>query len=249
MDRMKNTYTDELFVSRHCHFSWGENGLEIENYPVACIKAVLAYMEKRPKRRAFDVGCSVGRSSFELARVFDEVIGVDSSAHLIREALRLKESGILHYRMPDEGVLESGCEIRLNKFGLEHASKKVNFWQADACNLKTLFSGFDLVFAGNLIDRLYDPRKFLETMATRIYRNGLFILTSAYDWREEYTPKEKWIGGYMRRGEAIDTLQGLTTILGDAFRLLDSFDIPMVWQENARKYHYAVTQMSVWEKR
>jgi len=245
---MTNAYTTDTVIAQYCHFGWGENRLGVQNYPETCTKLVLKYMNNRPKRRAFDVGCAIGRSSFELAREFDEVIGVDFSARFILEAQRLKESGILRYALPIEGELEAFYEVRLNKFGLEHASKKVNFWQADACNLKPIFTDFDLVFAGNLIDRLYDPKKFLEDITTRILKGGLLVLTSPYTWQEESTPKEKWIGGYKRDGESIKTIQGLEEILGNDFKLLDTQDVPFVIQETARKHQYTIAQMSVWEK-
>ncbi len=246
---MSNAYTNDTIIAQYCHFGWGENRFGVPNYPDTCAKLAIEYMGDRPKRRAFDVGCAIGRSSFELARAFDEVVGVDFSARFILEAQRLKESGVLRYAVPVEGEIEEYHEVRLNKFGLEHASKKVNFWQADACNLKSIFTGFDLVFAGNLIDRLYDPQKFLEDMAARIHKGGLFILTSPYTWQEESTPKEKWIGGYKRDGENMTTLQGLEEILGANFRLLDTRDVPFVIQETARKHQHTVAQMSVWEKR
>lgn len=246
---MYSVMNDMHVLAKYCHFGWGENRFGVPNYPETCVKLALEYMGDRPKERAFDVGCAIGRSSFELARAFDEVIGVDFSARFIQEALRLKESGVLRYAVPVEGEIEAFYEVRLNKFGLEHASKKVNFWQADACNLKPIFTDFDLVFAGNLIDRLYDPRKFLESMAPRIRKNGLLVLTSPYTWQEESTPKEKWIGGYKRDGENVTTLQGLEEILGGDFKLLDTRDVPFVIQETARKHQHTVAQMSVWERR
>ena len=45
---------------------------------------------------ALDLGCAVGGSSFALARAFQQVIGVDSSAHFIKSAqvsIRLCASG------------------------------------------------------------------------------------------------------------------------------------------------------------
>jgi len=246
---MNSTYMTDRDVAQYCHFGWGENRLGVPNYPESCAKLALAYMGGRSKERAFDVGCAIGRSSFELAREFNEVIGVDFSARFILEAQRLKESGVLRYTVPTEGELEEYHEVRLNKFGLEHASKKVNFWQADACNLKPIFTDFDLVFAGNLIDRLYDPRKFLEEMACRIRQGGLLVLTSPYIWQESLTPREKWIGGYKRDGENITTLQGLEEILGSDFNLLDTRDVPFAVQETARKHQHTIAQMSVWEKK
>jgi len=248
-DIMTNPYTTDSIISQYCHFSWGENALGVENYPAACAKLSLEYMEKKSRRKAFDIGCAIGRSSFELARGFDEVVGVDFSTRFIQEAEKLKQSGVLRYVMPTEGELESFHEIKLSDLGLEEEAHKVNFWQADACNLKSVFKDFDLIFAGNLIDRLYDPKKFLDSLASRLNEKGMLILTSPYTWQEESTAKEKWIGGVKRDGENVTTLQGLEEILGKDFKLIDTRDVPFVIQETARKHQHTIAQMSVWEKR
>ena len=80
----------------------------------------------------------------------------------------LKECKTLRYSMITEGELESFHEASLQMYGLEEVANKVSFWQADACNLKPVFTAFDLIFAGNLIDRLYDPKKFLDTLSGRL---------------------------------------------------------------------------------
>lgn len=244
-----SSYTSDILVSQYCHFGWNQNSLGVANYPETCAKLALEYMKDHPRRRALDVGCAIGRSSFELARGFDEVIGLDFSTRFIQYAQELKEHGILRYTMPVEGELESFEEISLERFGLEEMRQKVSFWQADACNLKPLYKGFDLIFAGNLLDRLYDPGKFLESISSRLTEEGMLILTSPYTWLEEYTPKEKWIGGYKKDGESVTTLDGLLEILGESFELIDTRDIPFVIQETARKHQYTIAQMSVWKKR
>jgi len=241
-------YTTDSIITQYCHFGWGENILGVENYPAVCARLALEYMKEKPKGKAFDIGCAIGRSTFELARGFDEVVGVDFSARFIQEAEELKQNGLLRYTMPTEGDLESFHEVNLSDYGLENEAGKVAFWQADACNLKPIFKGFDLIFAGNLLDRLYDPKKFLDSLSQRMNEEGLLILTSPYTWQEESTPKEKWIGGYKRDGENVTTLQGLQEILGSDFRLVDTRDVPFVIQETARKHQHTVAQMSVWEK-
>jgi len=242
-------YTTDSIISQYCHFGWGDNRLNVENYPAKCASIALEMMQDKPRRKAFDIGCAIGRSSFELARGFDEVIGVDFSARFIQEAEVLKQNGVLRYTVPTEGELESFHEINLANYNLEDEAKKVSFWQADACNLKPIFKEFDLIFAGNLIDRLYDPQKFLNALADRINDGGMLILTSPYTWQEESTPKEKWIGGYKRDGENVTTLQGLEEILGVDFKLVATKDVPFVIQETARKHQHTVAQMSIWEKR
>jgi 5-histidylcysteine sulfoxide synthase/putative 4-mercaptohistidine N1-methyltranferase len=242
-------YTKDVVVSQYCHFGWGENTLGVENYPAKCAQIALDVMKDKTRRKALDIGCAIGRSSFELARGFDEVVGVDFSARFIQEAQKLKQNGILRYSVPIEGELESFHDVTLKQYGLEWAAEKVSFWQADACNLKPIYKDFDLIFAGNLIDRLYDPRKFLDSLAPRINNKGILILTSPYTWQEESTPKDKWIGGYKKDGESISTLQGLKEILGKDFILLETKDVPFVIQETARKHQHTIAQMSIWEKR
>lgn len=242
-------YTTDHMISQYCHFGWGENILGVENYPARCAALALEAMQGKPKKRALDVGCAMGRSSFELARGFEEVVGVDFSARSIRYAQMLKEHKTVHYTMPTEGELESFHEANLSMYGLETCAKNVSFWQADACNLKPIFKGFDLIFAGNLIDRLYDPAKFLESLSQRLNEGGVLILTSPYTWQETSTPKEKWIGGYKKDGENFTTLEGLLAILREDFTLVETKDVPFVIRETARKHQHTISQMSIWQKK
>jgi hypothetical protein len=132
-------YTTDSIIAQYCHFGWGENRLGVENYPSKCASIALEIMKDKPRKRAFDIGCAIGRSSFELARGFDEVIGVDFSARFIQEAEVLKQNGVLRYTVATEGELESFYEVNLTNYNLENERDKVAFWQADACNLKPIY--------------------------------------------------------------------------------------------------------------
>jgi putative 4-mercaptohistidine N1-methyltranferase len=134
----------------------------------------------------------------------------------------------------------------LDRLGLANVGSRVLFMQGDACNLKPLSTGYDMVFAGNLIDRLYDPLLFLEGIATRIVAGGLLVITSPYTWLEDYTPKAKWIGGRREHGEPLSTLAGLTRTLEPRFSLVHREDIPFVIRETARKHQHSVAEMTVW---
>ena len=59
--------------------------------------------------RALDIGCAVGRASFELARSFDEVVGIDFSSAFVARCNEMKYAGLSNYVMPHEG------ELGLNK--------------------------------------------------------------------------------------------------------------------------------------
>lgn len=241
-------YESDRLISQYCHFGWGESYFDLPNYPALCAKLALEYMGERRRVRALDLGCAIGRSSFELARGFEQVIGIDFSARFIQNAEQLRTTGSLRYTLLDEGELESYHEVNLRHFALEEMCDKIEFWQGDACNLKPNFTGYDLIFAGNLIDRLYDPQKFLLSLHGRLNKGGLAILTSPYTWQEESTPKEKWIGGFKKDGENFSSLDGLRELLEPGFRLLDTRDIPFVIRETARKFQHTIAQMSVWER-
>ncbi len=245
----ENIYESDDLVAQYIEFGWGEEALGVPNYPATCASLAITYMKDKATKSALDIGCAVGRSTFELARVFDEVTGLDFTARFIAAATQMKTSKQLRYTHPLEGDILAYKSLSLGDFGLNESAKKVTFWQADACNLKPIYQGYDLIFAGNLLDRLYDPEKFLIDLSHRLNTGGMLILTSPYTWLEEFTPKSKWIGGYQREGQNISTLQGLKEILEPSFRLIDTKDVPFVIKETARKHQHTIAEMSVWEKK
>ncbi len=242
-----NIYENDAHVSQYAEFGWGDSYFGVENYPATCAKLCLSYMKDRVKTKALDIGCAIGRSSFELAREFDEVTGVDFTARFIKLATKMKEEGSIGFTLPIEGEIVEYKNSSLKEFDLQNEAQKVSFWQADACNLKPIYHGYDLIFAGNLIDRLYNPKKFLENIHKRLNHKGMLILTSPYTWLEEFTPKDEWLGGYKKDGENFTTLDGLSEILDKNFELVDTKDIEFVIRESARKYQHTVAQMSVWQ--
>ena len=150
----------------------------------------------------------------------------------------------------DEGELVSYHERRLADFGLAENREKVAFLQADACNLKPIYTDYDLVFAGNLLDRLYAPARFLRMIHERIRPGGLLVLASPYTWLAEHTEREEWIGGFKRDGENVTTLDGLDEILGERFvRLGEPRDVEFVIRETKRKFQHTVSEVTVWERR
>ena len=244
-----NIYESDMQVSQYAEFGWGESYFGVENYPSLCAKLSLTYMKDKPKKRALDIGCAIGRSTFELAREFDEVTGLDFTARFIGLATKMKEKGTIGFTVPIEGEIVEYKNTSLKSLELEKEAEKVSFWQGDACNLKPIYKDYDLIFAGNLIDRLYNPKKFLQSVHKRLNSKGMFIMTSPYTWLEEFTPKEQWLGGYKQDGENFMTLDGLKEVLGKHFKLIDTKDIPFVIRESARKHQHSIAQMSIWEKK
>ncbi|MRR33109.1 putative 4-mercaptohistidine N1-methyltransferase [bacterium] len=244
-----NPYETDLLVSQYCEFHYGEDYFGVGNFPATCARLCIEHLGERSKLRALEVGCAVGRATFELARVFPQVIGVDYSKRFIAVADELRVTGGISYQVPVEGDLAVSVERNLSAFGLGPARTRVEFLSADAMALPAGLAGFDLIFAGNLIDRLPRPRLFLSSIHERLNPCGLLVLTSPYTWLPEFTPREEWLGGYIRNGREFSSLEGLNEALCPHFTLsAEPVDVPFVIRETARKYQHTIAQMSVWQR-
>ena len=249
-ESVENIYETDLLISQYCDFQYKHGHFEVANFAQKCAELSSSYVNDSKRIKALDIGCATGRSSFELARYFDEVIGIDFSARFIQVGVSMKNSGAIHYERQGEGELKSKVSVTLQELNLEEAAKNVEFFQGDACNLKPHFRGYDLIMATNLIDRLYEPKLFLQDIHERLNEEGVLVLTSPYTWSQEYTKKEFWLGGYYdKNGNEVHTLEGLKELLLEHFTLLATYDVPFVIRETPRKFQHTISQMSVWQKR
>ncbi|MBN2824792.1 MAG: 5-histidylcysteine sulfoxide synthase [Campylobacterales bacterium] len=115
-----------------------------------------------------NIGCSTGRSSFELSKVAKHITGIDFSARFISVAIQMQEQGSIQYLYNDEVQT-----VEAKAFNWDMS--KCEFWQGDASNLNPNFKNFDVVIALK-VDRLYNPRGFLEDIKNRLKRNGVVVI-------------------------------------------------------------------------
>jgi len=246
----ENIYETDELVSQYCDFQYGEEYFGVENFAKACAQKAIEYTKDIKQSSALDLGCATGRASFELTKSFDKVTGIDFSARFIQVGVELQKNAKVAYTQKGEGDLKERFEVNLNDFDFKDDVNKVEFWQGDACNLKAHFKNYNLIMATNLIDRLYEPKLFLDKVHERINKDGYLILTSPYTWLEEYTKKEFWLGGYEdENGNTVSTLDGLKNVLEENFELIATEDLPFVIRETPRKYQHTISQLSVWKKR
>jgi len=86
----------------------------------------------RPSSTALDIGCAVGGASFELARHFREVVGIDYSRAFVQAAKLMKDRGKLQYT----AVRESDITARYEGAVPDRIDRgRVTFRQGDACNI------------------------------------------------------------------------------------------------------------------
>ncbi len=242
-------YETSSLVDQYLEFHYGPEALGIRNFPVACVEAILTAIGSGSRQRCLDVGCAVGRSAIELSRHFVHVDAVDFSAGFITAAVHLQKAGEIDFRVPTEGALTIDRQVSLADLKATDLASRIAFATGDACDLPADLTDYDLVFAGNLIDRLYEPRLFLKAMGERIRPGGWLAITSPYTWLDDYTPRQHWLGGYTAADDVpVTTLAGLTAGLADSFRLHHRQDVPFVIRETARKHQHTVAELTIWQR-
>jgi putative 4-mercaptohistidine N1-methyltranferase len=208
-------------------------------FPARCVTETLPLLDLPRRRRALDLGCAVGRSSFELARSFDEVTGIDFSERFVAAACEMQNRREAIVRVPREGALEDEMRLELPR---DLPVENVRFEPGDACDLRADLAPFDFVLMANLIDRLPDPARCLARLPHLVAPGGGLVITSPYTWLEEYTPREKWLAG------PAGTLAELQKILAPAFAFRRALDLPFLIREHRRKFQWSIAEASIWQR-
>jgi putative 4-mercaptohistidine N1-methyltranferase len=216
--------------------AWGACG-----FPARCVSESLRQIGSPGKGRALDLGCAVGRSSFELTQHFENVVGIDFSGRFIAAAEEMKQNRSMIVRAPREGGTSDEYQLHLPA---DLPVERAAFERGDACDLRTDIGTFDFVLMANLIDRLPDPARCLARMPELIPAGGWLVITSPYTWLEEYTPRANWLDG-----EGRGTLAGLEEKLSPDFHLRRTLDLPFLIREHRRKYQWSIAEASLWQRR
>ncbi len=247
-EELSDIYESDELVSQYCEFQYGDSHFGVENFAKSTARVASSFAKNKTK--ALDLGCATGRATYELAREFEDVEGIDFSVRFVQAGAKLKDDGYLAFSTKEEGEIAIAKKVTIEELGYEDLKEKVSFWQGDACNLKANFTGYDLIMATNLIDRLYNPMLFLDTINERLNDDGILVITSPYTWQESSTAKEFWLGGFSNEsGEEVKTIDSLANVLGDKFELIHTQDLEFVIKETARKYQHTISEVSVWKKK
>ncbi len=198
----------------------------------------VAHFSKSRARRGLDVGCAVGRSTFEMARTCDHVLGVDFSQSFIDAADRLKAGESIPYDRLEEAGLTTPLVARAEA----HADAgEVVFETADAMALPAELGQFDRVHAANLICRLPEPMLFLRRLPDLVKPGGELVLATPCTWLAEFTPPDQW--------PPHDTFAWLKATLERDFDLHSQSEEPFLIRETARKFQWSSAMLTVWTRK
>ena len=216
-------------------FPWPSGPREALDFAV---RTVAEMTDVTPRESALDLGCAVGRSSFELSRFCRQVTGIDFSHAFIAAAETLRTAGSHGYTCREEGAHTR----RLTALRpVDSQPGRITFQQGDAMNLAPEHRGYDLVHAANLLCRLTAPSRLIARLPDLVAPGGTLILTTPCTWLEEFTPPGEW-----PRGSTFDWLR---ESLAPSFTLTARRDLPFLIREHARKFQYSIALGTVWQRR
>ena len=240
---MSEVYESERYVGEYLLFHYG-SAEEILPWPGGPREALdfpvrtVGHFSEGEVERALDVGCAVGRSTLEMSRCANEVIGIDFSKAFISTAEKVRTGGTVRYERLEEAGKVTPLEVRMPE-GV--SSDRVSFEVGDAMDLRSDLGAFDRVHAANLVCRLPEPRRFLSRLSSLVKPGGELVLATPCTWLEEFTSKENWPYG--------STAEWLEEELGGDFELVEKADEPFLIRETARKFQWTVSMVTKWVRR
>jgi putative 4-mercaptohistidine N1-methyltranferase len=242
-----NIYETDLLLNQYLLFHYGTAEDQLPYcfgprdalfYPSRCVTDFLPGIGRIS--RALDLGCAVGRSTFELARWAGEVIGIDLSSQFIAAAHAMQETGEVQIRIVEEGERSTVVIRRLDP---QIDRSKCRFFVGDALQISPELGSFDLILAANLIDRVPRPADLLREIKRFVRSDGHVILASPYTWLAEFTPSKNWLAD-----ASVSTLSRIQEILEPDLVLAAAKDMPFLIREHARKFQWSVAQASLWKR-
>ena len=240
-DELLQQYLIFHYASGEEQFPYAFGGSDALGFPQRCVSEGVELAALPSGARGLDLGCSVGRSSFELARHCEEVVGIDYSQAFIDAANRMKTQGRHPAWRMDEGSATTLLDLKVDA---AIDPNRVHFEQGDAQHIREDIGQFDVVIACNLVCRLPEPMRLLQRLSQLLKPGGQLLITTPFTWLEAYTPSENWLGD-----GAEDSFAGLRSALESSFELQQQWDMPFLIREHARKFQYSIAQASRWVRR
>lgn len=190
-------YHLSLYAGEH----YGDWSGRAEGSQVATLMAAgLDLAGEVPGGPALDIGCAVGRGAHALAaRTGAMVLGVDLNMPMLRFAQRLLIRGEARWPRRRVGLVYAE-EHAARPAAMDEAAGLVDFWAVDAMALPFRTAPFAAVTALNVVDCAAAPANLLAEMARMLPAGGAGVLCTPYDWSENATEVQNWLGGHSQRG-------------------------------------------------
>ncbi len=162
------------------------------HYPVSSAldefwKKAIELIDSNHYEFALDIGCSVGRYVFELARCSKFAVGIDLNFIALASANRIQRTQEITYKRRIRGRYYQTLQESFD------APANALFLVADALNPPCIANSFDVVSGFNVLDNVAVPLILIGQMDALLRVNGDLILSSPYDWHADVTKIEEWL--------------------------------------------------------
>ncbi|KAL3922444.1 MAG: hypothetical protein SGARI_006451 [Bacillariaceae sp.] len=227
------------------------------HFPQRVAQLLTSLNPERTNNQALDMGCSVGGSSFELAKSFDHVDAFDFSGSFVNAAQKMQSGEPnMTFKIPVEAELYEEVRATLEPGVTPQIANKVNFFTGDACKLSEMategkISTYDGIVMANLLCRLPDPTLCLNSLNGVMNTGGVVVMVTPFSWLTEFTPRGKWLGGFYDpvSKEPIRSKDVLQRVMeNNGFEKVHEEEMPLMIREHARKYQYIVSEATGWRK-
>lgn len=217
------THYADLFADRHAHFAYRRFAEMLRDGPGV----------------ALDLGCAVGRLTFELAARGAHAFGVDRSFTLLSQARRLARDGHLEFGMRLEGEL---VETRRVELPPDMRRGQCEFFVADAMSLPFPASSTRKAASINLLDKLPSPRRHLDELNRVLADSSAeVVVADPFSWSEVVAPRGEWLSGTEETGVGREVLPRMfQEEMNPGWRILQTGAIP--WTIRTHRNHYELIQ-------
>lgn len=185
-------------------------GLVAPNGVGRCLHAALEQIETRLDQPILDIGCALGRSSFELAASTSQlVLGIDTNFPMLKLAQCILAERKLSYPRRRIGIVYDRREFEINLPAMD----QVDFWACSGMSLPFRANSFGLAAGLQVLDSVGSPLGLLSAIADVLLPGGSTVLATPYDWSPAVTPVEAWIGGHSQRSATLGSAEPLLRAL------------------------------------
>jgi SAM-dependent methyltransferase len=134
-----------------------------------------------------ELGCSVGRYIFEMARMSDLAVGLDLRFRAVLEAARIQRQGSVKFHRRVRGLKFQEVSTDFEP------TKNTLFLVGNALDPPFISESFDLVASLNLLDNIKLPRILLGQMNALLRPGGILLLGSPFEWRPDICEPTEWL--------------------------------------------------------
>lgn len=182
-------YQNELFVKKYVTlWAYGYlNGYGQSEGLYSCITRLLSLLSC-PPNNILDIGCGIGRSSFDAANLFknSKIVGIDNSAIMIEYAEKINSNFYKNTRIDLPDVYINNLVMpSFNYKNIDFVNVSFNDY------IKNQTKQLDLIINVNYLDRSASIKQDIKQMYNALSNNGYVIGSTPLNFRDYNEPITK----------------------------------------------------------